>query len=194
MSQAVIKSVAPLVKKYRFTVDEYHQMGTAGIFQHGERVELIQGEIFEMSPINSPHAGTIKLLNRMFTALLGNQFIIGIQDPIQLDKYSEPEPDLCVLTFREDMYIKSHPQSHETLLVVEVADSSLAKDREVKAPLYAAAGIPEMWIINLSEQQIEVYTQPAQEGYSQIHIYRKNEVIKTGLIKGLNVNEVFLIQ
>jgi Uma2 family endonuclease len=146
-----------------------------------------------MIPINSPHAGTIKILNRLFSSFLGNQFIIGIQDPIQLSEYSEPEPDLSVLVFRDDMYIKSHPKAHETLLVVEVADSSLIKDRNFKAPLYAAAGIPEMWIVNLLEQQVEVYSAPTGEGYSQIRIYRKDEIIETNLIKELAVNDLFII-
>lgn len=180
------------IKKYLFTVDDYHRMGEAGIIAEDEKVELLQGEIVEISPIKSPHAGTVKLLNRLFNSRIGDNYIIAVQDPVRLDEYSEPEPYLSVLNFREDMYILSHPIAADTLLVIEVADTSLTIDREIKMPLYAAAGVPEAWIINLSEKQVEVYTQPSPNGYSQIRIFRKGDHIEHALIGKLGVNEIFI--
>lgn len=180
------------IKKYLFTVDDYHRMGEAGIIAEDEKVELLQGEIVEMSPIKSPHAGTVKLLNRLFNNRIGENYIIAVQDPVSLDEYSEPEPDLSILKFREDMYTQSHPTATDTLLVIEVADTSLNIDREIKMPLYAAAGVSEAWIINLSEKQVEVYTQPSPSGYSQIRIFRKGDHIENKLIGELGVHEIFI--
>lgn len=167
-------------------------MGETGIIAPGCRVELINGEIIEMSPIKSPHAGTVKLLNRLLGKLLGDDVVISVQDPVELGIYSEPEPDLAILKYREDLYIHSHPQPSDVLLIIEVADSSLEKDREIKLPLYAAAGIGETWIVNLRDQQIEVSTEPTSKGYSNNHIYRKGDTIEYGLIPVLAVSKVFI--
>lgn len=180
-------------KKYLFTVDDYHQLGEAGIIAEDEKVELLFGEIVKMSPIKSPHAGTVKLLNRLFNNRIGKNYIVAVQDPIELDKYSEPEPDLSILKFRDDIYTRSHPKAEDTLLLIEVADTSLMIDREVKIPLYASAGIPEAWIINLQERQIEIFTTPSPNGYSQIHIYRKGETIHHELVGKLDIDEIFII-
>ena len=167
-------------------------MGEAGIITPGHRVELINGEIIEMSPIKSPHAGTVNLLNRLLGKILGDNFIISAQNPVELSQNSEPEPDLAVLKYRDDLYTKSHPQPADVLLVIEVADSSLDKDREIKLPLYAAAGIEEVWIVNLQDQQIEVSTEPSDQGYSNCHIYRKGDTIQHDLIGALAVSDVLI--
>jgi len=180
------------LKKYHFTVEEYHRMGEAGIIAPGRRVELIRGEIIEMSPINSLHAGTVKLLNRLLSPLLGEDYIVSVQDPVELDRYSEPEPDLAILKYRKDLYTQSHPKPSDVLLIIEVADSSLEKDREIKLPLYAAAGIEEAWTINLQDQQIEVNTEPTAKGYSNKHIYRKGDIITHSLIGKLEVDRVLI--
>jgi len=181
-----------LLKKYRFTIEEYHQMGEAGIIAEEQRVELINGEIVEMSPINSPHGGVVNLLNNLLHKLLSDQYIISVQNPVELGKYSEPEPDLTVLVHRPDFYAKSHPTPSDVLLIIEVADSSLQKDREVKLPLYAEASIPEVWIINLPERQVEVYRQPKEASYGSKQVYKNEETIQGGLIKTLIANAIIL--
>lgn len=173
-------------------MDEYHRMGEAGIIPAGRRVELINGEIIEMSPINSPHAGTVKLLNQLLGKILEEKAVIGIQDPVVLDEHSEPEPDLTILKFREDFYTNAHPETDDVLFLIEVADSSVRDDRREKIPLYAAAGIPEVWIVSLPDRQIEIYTQPANDGYSQINIYRKGDVIEASLIEALPVDHILI--
>ena len=185
------KNKIPLTT-YRFSVEEYHRMGEAGIIPADCQVELINGEIVEQSPIKSPQAGTVNLLNRKLSELFGEKYIISVQNPITLDQFSEPEPDLAVLSYRSDLYTQSHPQPADVLLTVEVADTSLEKDQKIKIPLYAAAGIPEAWIVNLVEQQIEVYSQPSSQGYSMVRICRKGDPIKSSLIESLQVND-FLI-
>jgi Uma2 family endonuclease len=182
----------PLLPLYRFTTTEYHRVGEAGALAEGRRTELLNGNIVEMSPINSPHAGTVKQLNRLLGKIFGERAIVSVQDPVQLDDYSEPEPDLAVLAYRADLYTQAHPRPHEVLLIIEVADASLEKDRQVKLPLYAAAGIPEVWIVNLPERQVEVYSQARQDGYADIHIYRPGEIIATKTVPKMEVDHILI--
>lgn len=134
MDSTITKDINVPVKKFRFTVQDYHRLGEAGIITPDQKVELINGEIIERSPIKSPHSGTVSLLNRLLSHWLGKDYIIHVQNPLEIDKFTEPEPDVMVLKFREDFYIKSHPKPEDTLLLIEVADSSLEKDRAVKLP------------------------------------------------------------
>lgn len=163
------------VVKHRFTVEEYHRMGTAGIFSEDDRVELIEGEIVEMSPIGSRHAACVKRLIRLFDRGVGDRAIVGAQDPIRLGEHSEPQPDLALLRPRPDFYAHAHPGPEDVLLVVEVAETSADYDREVKVPLYARAGIPEVWLVELYAEQIEVYRQPAPHGYQEVQTVRRGQ-------------------
>lgn len=134
---------------YRFTVDDYNRMAETGILKEDARVELIEGEIKMMSPIGSRHASTVDRSDRALKRLLGDSYIVRVQGPILLDDYSEPQLDLAVLHFRDDFYAGGHPTPADVLLVIEVADSTLQEDRKVKMPLYARAGIPEAWLVDL---------------------------------------------
>ena len=155
---------APL--KYRcFTVADFHRMGEAGILGEDERLELIEGEIVEMTPIGSPHGGRIKRLNRLLTRAVGEQAIVAVQDPVVLGEHSEPEPDLALLRPRADFYTDSHPQASDVLLLIEVADSSFQTDRDIKVPLYARHGIPEVWIVAIGERQVLRFALPDQGAY-----------------------------
>ena len=180
------------LKTYRFTTEEYHQMGEAGILSEEKRVELINGEIVEMSPSKSPHAGVVKILGKILNKRLQEQYIISVQDPVKIEPYSEPEPGLAILLHREDFYWKSHPTPKEVLLVIEVADSSLDKDRLVKLPLYAEAGIPEVWIVNLQDKQLEVYKEPRDGKYLESIIYHKAEAVKHQLVGEISVDAIIL--
>jgi Uma2 family endonuclease len=150
-----------------FTSAEYHAMAEAGILSEDERVELIAGEIVRMAPIGSRHAGCVKRLNRGLSRL-GDRALVSVQDPIALGPSQEPEPDLALLRPREDDYTRSHPTPAEILLVIEVADFSLDYDRTVKIPLYAQAGIPEAWLVNLLQREIQVFRQPSDNGYREV--------------------------
>lgn len=174
---------------HRFSVEDYHRMGEAGIFE-GHQVELLDGKIVDMSPINSNHSGVINLLNRLLSRRLPDNYLLGVQNPVNIGQDSEPQPDLAVLKFRKDFYAHSHPIPEEVLRLIEVADSSLEKDRKVKLPLYASAGIPEVWIVNLTEQQLERYRKPAQQRYTDIHIFLPGDHLETEWAGTLEIEEV----
>src|SRR5213080_5011592 len=146
------------LNRRRFTVDEYHRMGEAGILAEHEPVELIAGEIVVREPIGSRHAGTVNRLTRLWTSRLGDRAIVQIQNPIELPKEdSEPQPDVTVLRPRADFYTGAHPVTADVLLLIEVSDSTLAVDRRVRMPLYARAAIHEAWFLD-----------PTADGYQQL--------------------------
>lgn len=151
--------------RHRFTTQKYHQMIDAGVFTEDDRLELLEGEVVAISPINPRHSGTVNRTARLFNVLFGDRAIVGVQNPIQLSEYSEPQPDVTLLAPHPDFYAQGHPQPADILLVVEVADASLAYDREVKGRLYAQAGIGEYWLVNLEEGWVEIYRDPSERGY-----------------------------
>ena len=147
----------------RITVDEYEQMVESGILTENDRVELIRGEIVAKMPIGPRHAASVKRLIRLFPKRLGDNAIVGSQDPVRLID-SEPEPDITLLRPRPDFYASGHPRPSDILLIIEVADSSLDDDRTIMLPLYAEAGIAEFWIVNIPEELLEVYRGPQPDG------------------------------
>lgn len=158
-----------------FTVKEYHRMAEAGILREDDRLELLRGEIIQMSPIGSRHAATVNRLVRVFTQKLGDRIILAAQNPVELDDYSEPQPDIALLRPRDDFYASGHPKPEDVLLLVEVADSTVKFDRTVKIPLYAEDGIAEVWLVNLPAQCIEVHRQPTVAGYQQIERFNPQQ-------------------
>jgi Uma2 family endonuclease len=126
------------------TADEYGRMGEAGIFTDDARLELIEGAIFEMPPIGSPHAACVDALNLILNELARRSFIVRVQNPIRLNDFSEPQPDVTLLRWRDVLYRNAHPRPADVLLVVEVADATVQTDRTVKLPLYAQADISEV--------------------------------------------------
>ena len=158
-----VLSDSELLHRHRLTVEQYHRMGEVGILGAEERVELIEGELIDMAPIKSWHAGTVELLReRLRQCWKGSVFLFS-QNPLALGEHSESEPDIMVLRRRDDYYRKSHPSAEDVLLVVEIADTSLRYDREVKIPLYARHRIPRVWIVNRPENCFEVYSEPDAE-------------------------------
>jgi Uma2 family endonuclease len=153
------------IAKHYFTVAEYERMGAAGIFAADDRVELIAGEIVEMSPIGKRHAACVGRLTQTLSLLLQSAAIVWVQNPLRLDDFSEPQPDVVVLRPRADFYEQSLPTPADVLLVIEVCDTTLEYDRQIKLPLYARAGIPEVWLVNLADEQIETYAVPAGDAY-----------------------------
>jgi Uma2 family endonuclease len=164
-------------RPYRFTVDQYHQMGEAGIFLPDDRVELIDGEIIEMNPIGDPHAGGVNRLNEAFVVRLIGRAVVAPQNPVRLAAHDEPQPDLAILRFRADYYASPGPRPDDVLLLIEVADSSVSYDRRVKAPLYARNGIPEYWLVDLGRGQVVVYRDPSPDGYRSMQVHQRGSTL-----------------
>ena len=161
----------------RFTVDEYHRMAEAGIFHEDDRVELLDGQIVEMTPIGPEHAGCVDDLAQWLTQHLRGSAIVRVQNPVQLGDHAEPQPDIAVVRPRPGGYRGGHPGPRDVLLVVEVADTSLRDDRERKLPLYAQAGIPEVWLVNLPEDGIDIHREPRAGTCTSLRTARRGETV-----------------
>ena len=179
--------------KFMLTTQQYHLMHEAGVFPHGDRLELINGEIREMSPIGRKHGACVNRLVTTFTQKLGVRIILSVQNSIRLDDNSEPQPDLAILKPRDDFYEAGLPTPDDILLIIEIADSTIAYDREIKAPLYAAAGIPEMWLFDVNKKAIEGYSQPSANGYKLIRRYDESDTLSMLAFPDVtfNWNELF---
>ena len=167
--------MAVQLTRRRFTVDEYHGMARAGILGEDDRVELIDGEIVEMAPIGSEHAGSVNQLTLLLVRRFSRRAVITVQNPIRLDPHNEPQPDLALLRPRPDFYRSALPTPADVLLVIEVADTTLAADRDVKMPLYAHAGIPESWLVDLQHAVVLVHREPTANGYRVVTTARPGE-------------------
>ena len=167
-----------------FNRAEYHRMGEAGIFSEDDRVELLDGEIIEMSPIGSRHAGCVDQLSQLFSRRLGAKAIVRTQSPIVLNDYSEPQPDISLLKPRDDFYRRQHPGPAEVLMVVEVMDRSADDDRARKVPAYAHARIPEVWLVDLGGDVIDVHRSPAGGTYRDVVRYRRGQRLSIASFPG----------
>jgi Uma2 family endonuclease len=174
--------------KHWITVDEYERMGQAGIFHPDSRLELLEGEIYEMPRISSHHAACVSYLSNLLTRQFSDKLIIRTQDPVRLDDFSEPQPDVAVLRWRDDFYRDAHPQPTDVLLVIEVADTTVESDRRYKIPLYAKAGIVEAWLVNLPDEQIETYVEPVGGAYQITRQVKRGEEVRAQSIPGLVIN------
>jgi Uma2 family endonuclease len=154
--------------RHQFDVEDYYRMAETGILSAKDRVELIGGEIVDMAPIGSAHAGKVDRLNSLVGRLAADgRLIAGVQRPLRLGPHDEPQPDLILLHPRADYYESGHPTAADVLLLVEVADSSLAYDRGPKLALYARHGVPEVWIVDLVGRAVEMFRGPGPEGYAE---------------------------
>ena len=181
------------IHRHRFTVTDFARMGEAGMFAAGDRVELIDGEIREMTPIGPSHAGIVDRLAELLISRLAGKANVRIQNPIRLGRYTEPQPDLVVARRRTDYYTDRHPEADDVLLVIEVADSSLLYDQVEKAPRYAAAGIPEAWLVDVSGETVTVHTGPGSDGYTEERLLRRGEEVASVTVTELRlpVDEIF---
>lgn len=171
--------------RHWFTVAQFNRMGETGILAADDRVELIEGEIVEMSPIGKRHAACIGRLTNLFGRQLSDEAIVWIQNPIILDNYSEPQPDVALLRWRDDFYERSLPGPRDVMLVIEVSDTTVESDRQVKLPLYARAGIPEVWLVNLPDAELEIYAQPVAGEYRTRARAGRNEEVRARSIADL---------
>jgi Uma2 family endonuclease len=176
--------------RWRFTVHDYHRMGEAGILHEDDRVELIEGELVEMTAIGTRHFSCVNRLTRMLVMNVGDEAIVSVQNPVRLNEYNEPQPDLTVIRSRD--YKESLPMPEDVLLLIEVSDTTLAYDRGVKLPLYAQAGIREVWIVDLAGETIGRYTDPSEEGYRPADQIRRGQTLESDALPGLtpSVDEV----
>ena len=181
------------IHRHRFTVEDFAHMGEAGIFAADDRVELIDGEIREMTPIGPSHAGLVDRLAELLINRLTGKANVRIQNPIRLGRYTEPQPDLVIARRRRDYYAHHHPEAGDVLLVIEVADSSLLYDQVEKAPRYATAGIPEVWLVDVSGETVIVYIAPGEDGYMEERLLRRGEEVVSVAVAGLRlpVDETF---
>lgn len=189
-----IKTEIALIERRLWRVEEYHDMIDAGILHEDDRVELVGGEIVAMSPVGVKHIACVNRINRLLTVLFDGRAIVSVQNPVKLDDKSEPEPDVVLFRYQDDFYEKNAGTAEDVLLVIEVSDSTLAYDRRVKVPLYAKAGIPEYWLVNLIDNTIEVHRQAEGNNYAeQFRLYQKDEISAVAFPETtFLVSEIFL--
>ena len=180
------------IARKKFTLDEYHRLIDWGFFAGKERVELIRGEIIQMSPKKTPHSVCNSLLWKALYDLIGNQAEIRVQEPIFIDSNNEPEPDLVIAVKQDDNYLSSHPTPQDILLVIEISDSTLKYDQETKLSLYAEAGINNYWIFNLGDRHLEVYQQPFQDHQGKFAYRSKQIILAAETVNLPNFNELSL--
>jgi Uma2 family endonuclease len=154
-------------RRHRITVNEYHRMAEVGLLAPDARVELIEGEIIDMAPIGKAHTSVVDQLNRLLVRAVGDDAIVRVQGSVRLSQMSEPEPDVALLKPRPDFYRSEWASGADTLLVIEVSDSTLRYDRDVKVPLYARHGVPEVWIVDLQNDQLLLYCSLSDNAYEQ---------------------------
>ncbi|MGL5064162.1 MAG: Uma2 family endonuclease [Microcoleus sp.] len=176
------------VQKRLFTVREYHLMGEAGIFGEDDRVELIEGEIIVMAAIGTRHATCVRRLIQQFRPIPEEIAILDVQNPIQLTERTEPQPDVVLLQFRADCYAEAHPRADEVLLLVEVSDSTVDFDRDVKVPNYARSGIQEVWLWDLEENCLEVYRNPTGNGYALMQRFWRGQQVASLAFPELSIS------
>ena len=169
--------MSALPAKRPFTLTEYYKLLESGVLTEDDRVELIDGEIINMSPIGPRHTASVKRLIAFLSRKISRFALIGAQDPIHLNQYSAPQPDISILKPRDDFYASGHPEPADILVAIEVADSSVDYDRQVKFPRYAQAGIPEAWLVDLVNDRIEIYALPNEGVYQEIRIVLRHQNI-----------------
>lgn len=179
--------MSALPQKHYFNVSEYYLMAQGGIIREDARVELIEGEVIEMSPIGKRHAACVLRLNRLLNRKVDDLAFVSVQSPIGIDDFSEPQPDLALLKPRADFYSNSHPTSQDVLVIIEVCDTSVDYDRNVKLPLYARAGIPEAWLVLLPKDVVEVYTDPKNGKYTKVQRLKRGKMLKSSTVAGLSL-------
>jgi Uma2 family endonuclease len=177
----------PQLPRHKLSVEDFHRLGPAGVLDEDSRVELLRGDLIDMAPIGSMHAGVVAQLNLLLSRGVQDG-LVQVQNPVTIGDESELQPDLCVLRHRTDFYKHALPSAADVLLLIEVADTTLGYDRGHKIPLYAQAGIPEVWLVNIPERLVEVFTRPGPAGYGQISIRRGGDTLSSDRVLGVTVD------
>jgi Uma2 family endonuclease len=165
------------VERRLLTVEEFNQIIETGIFHEDERIELINGELIRMAPIGHSHGGQVKRSVRILSGSIGDRALLSVQDPVELPDLSEPQPDVMLLRPRDDDYSRSNPTATDVLLLIEVADTSLTYDRDVKGPMYAEAGIMDYWLLNIVDGQLLVFREPTPTGYASVQALGRGDSV-----------------
>jgi Uma2 family endonuclease len=176
------------IERHRFDVEEYHRMLEAGVLSEDDRVELIGGEIVDMAPVGRPHLSCVVALTHLLVMAAGGRYYVSVQNPIRLGPSDEPQPDISLIRTQPEPDAEGPPGSDEVLLVIEVADISLVYDRDIKLPLYARAGIPEVWIVDLRQRKVEVYADPASGGYRVFRAAGPGEQLGSETVEDLSLS------
>jgi Uma2 family endonuclease len=172
------------VPRRKLSLSEFHRMGDAAILRENDRVELIQGELIEMAPIGSRHAGKVNRLSNFLSRAVGSRAIVATQNPIMLPPDSELQPDVALLKPRADYYESSLPGPADVFLIIEVADATLAYDRDVKIPLYAQHAIPEIWLVDVQSGSLSIYRDPSPRGFQQVLIAAHTDTVSPAMVPG----------
>ncbi len=176
------------VHRRKLSIDEFHRIGAAGILGEDDRVELIDGEMIEMAPIGTRHLSKVNRLARMLSLTVAQEAIVSTQNPIALPPQNEPQPDIALLKPRADDYEGSLPAAADVLLIIEIADTTLAYDRDVKIPIYARHGIPEVWLFDVQGGALFVHRDPGPKGYQRNLTPKKNETISPLLLPRASID------
>lgn len=171
----------------KFTVDEYHNFIEQGVFKPEERIELWEGEFIEMSPIGKRHAGVVAALTAFLNHLFFREFVVWAQNPILLNDFSEPQPDVCLLKRRDDFYRTESATAKDVLLAMEVSDTTVKYDRDIKFPRYAENGIEESWLIDLENDRVEIHTQPTKNGYKLVKILHRGDIAESTVFAEIKI-------
>lgn len=171
----------------QWSVADYYAMAAAGILTEADRVELIEGEVVRMSPIGSRHAACVDRLTGLLAGVVAGVAQIRVQNPVRLSEHSEPQPDLSLLRPRPDYYATAHPAPADILLVVEVADTSIGFDRSAKVPLYARAGIAEVWLVDVTGDRVTQYAMPAAGAYTVVRDLARGDELISASLPGLTL-------
>jgi Uma2 family endonuclease len=174
--------------RHRITVDEYYRMAEVGLLTEDARVELIEGEIIDMAPIGSRHAAAVDRLAQLLQRSVGPRATVRVQGPIRLSASSEPQPDVALLKPRDDFYATKHPTGQDTLLLIEVSDTTFRYDREVKVPLYARHGVPEVWIIDLKNRHVHCFRVPNGGEYTDVSLSGEPAEIELSALPGVMID------
>jgi len=177
----------PGVKRHTFTAEEYRAMAEAGVLGEDDRVELLGGEIVDMAPIGSRHLACVVILTHLLVEASGGRWFVSAQNPVRLSERDEPQPDLSLLGRRPRPDSSAPPGPEDVLLVVEISDTTLAYDKNVKLPLYSRAGIPEAWIVDLSGRKVEIHSDPGPGGYRVSRSCGPGEEVVSAAVEGVSV-------
>lgn len=179
-------------RRYRWSVADFHRLAETGVLANNARVELIEGQLFDMAPIGVPHASIVDDLTRRFILSVGERAVVRPQNPIVIDSMTELQPDVALLRPPRETYRLRHPRPADVLLLVEVADPSLRYDQQVKIPMYARCGIPEVWLIDTFASVLTMHRAPSEGGYGQVMPMGTPEIIRPAALQDVDIDLVGL--
>lgn len=173
---------------HRFTVDDYYRMAEVGVLKRDDRVELLDGQVVEMSPIGNRHSVCVALLTKFFSAQVADHAEVWIQNPVQLDEFNEPEPDVALVRAPLDRYLRAKPGPEDVFLLIEVSQTSVGADRSIKIPLYAKAGYREVWLVDLQLHQMEIHRSPEGGRYTEVAILKRTDAASPGAFPDIRID------